>query len=161
MVESQGLGCFAGRHVQSLRSNEIGVTVRSIGESRSHVTNTLGLLRLPDDVQDMVRENKISMGHARVLSKIDDNNKVEELASKVVKDNISVRDLENISSNKDIPKKNPVVKQQKENEYHYVEEELKEILGTRVKIENKKIEIFFDSKVDLTRILDILNVKVD
>ena len=69
-----------------------------IGKSRSHVTNTLGLLRLPDDVQDMVRENKISMGHARVLSKLDDGNKVEELANKVVKNNISVRDLENISS---------------------------------------------------------------
>ena len=51
-----------------------------IGKSRSHVTNTLGLLRLPDDVQDMVRDNKISMGHARVLSKIEDDTKVEELA---------------------------------------------------------------------------------
>ena len=40
----------------------------------------------------------------------------------------------------------------------YVEDELRDILGTKVKIENKKIEIYFDSKVDLTRILDILNV---
>ena len=132
-----------------------------IGKSRSHVTNILGLLRLPDDVQDMVRENKISMGHARVLSKIDDNNKVEELATKVVKNNISVRDLESISSNKDIPKKVPVVRQNKGNEYQYIEDELKDILGTKVRVENKKIEIYFDSKVDLTRILDILNVKVD
>lgn len=132
-----------------------------IGKSRSHVTNTLGLLRLPDDVQDMVRENKISMGHARVLSKIDDNNKVEELASKVVKNNISVRDLETISSDKNIPKKSPVVRQEKVNEYRYIENELKDILGTKVKVENKKIEIYFESKVDLTRILDILNVKVD
>ena len=132
-----------------------------IGKSRSHVTNTLGLLNLPNDVQDMVRENKISMGHARVLSKIDDNNKVEELATKVVKNNISVRDLESISSNKDIPKKVPVVRQNKGNEYQYIEDELKDILGTKVRVENKKIEIYFDSKVDLTRILDILNVKVD
>lgn len=132
-----------------------------IGKSRSHVTNTLGLLRLPDDVQDMVRENKISMGHARVLSKLDDGNKVEELANKVVKNNISVRDLENISSKHELEKKVPIVRQQKTNEYQYVEDELRDILGTKVKIENKKIEIFFDSKVDLTRILDILNVKVD
>ena len=132
-----------------------------IGKSRSHVTNTLGLLRLPDDVQDMVRDNKISMGHARVLSKIDDDNKVEELAHDVVKKNISVRDLENISNTTEVVKKIPVNRQAKVNEYKYVEDELSDILGTKVKIENKKIEIFFDSKVDLTRILDILNVKVD
>lgn len=132
-----------------------------IGKSRSHVTNTLGLLRLPDDVQDMVRENKISMGHARVLSKIEDNNKVEELANKVAKENISVRNLEEISSKEEITKKVPIIRQPKVNEYQYIEEELRDILGTKVKVDNKKIEIYFDSKVDLTRILDILNVKVD
>ena len=58
-------------------------------------------------------------------------------------------------------KKIPVNRQVKVNEYQYVEDELADILGTKVKIENKKIEIFFDSKVDLTRILDILNVKLD
>ena len=134
---------------------------QKIGKSRSHVTNMLGLLRLPDDVQDMVRENKISMGHARVLSKIEDNKKIEDLATKVVKDNISVRDLEDISSNKEVIKKVPITRQPKVNEYQYIEEELRDILGTKVKVDNKKIEIFFDSKVDLTRILDILNVKID
>ena len=134
---------------------------QKIGKSRSHVTNMLGLLRLPDDVQDMVRENKISMGHARVLSKIEDDKKIEDLATKVVKDNISVRDLEDISSNKEVVKKVPIIRQPKVNEYQYIEEELRDILGTKVKVDNKKIEIFFDSKVDLTRILDILNVNVD
>lgn len=146
--------------IDSLHIRQEDLAAR-IGKSRSHVTNTLGLLRLPDDVQDMVRDNKMSMGHARVLSKIEDNNKVEELAQKVVKDNISVRDLEDISSKQEIPKKVPIVRQTKVNEYQYVEDELRDILGTKVKIENKKIEIYFDSKVDLTRILDILNVKVD
>ena len=132
-----------------------------IGKSRSHVTNTLGLLNLPDDVQDLVRNNKISMGHARVLSKMDDNQEVEKLANEVVKKNISVRDLESISSHSNIHKRAPISKRSNINEYQYVENELAEVLGTRVKIDNKKIEIFFDSKVDLTRILDILNVKVD
>lgn len=132
-----------------------------IGKSRSHVTNTLGLLRLPDDVQDMVRENKLSMGHARILSKIEDDKKVEDLANKVVQNNISVRDLEDISSHEELPKKVPIVRQPKVNEYQYIEEELRDILGTKVKVDGKKIEIFFDSKIDLTRILDILNVKVD
>lgn len=133
-----------------------------IGKSRSHVTNTLGLLRLPDDVQDMVLDNKLSMGHARVLSKMEDEEKVEELANKVVKDNISVRDLEDISSKEDIVKKVPIARTPKpSNKYKYIENELRDILGTKVKVENKKIEIFFDSSIDLTRILDVLNVNVD
>lgn len=134
---------------------------QKIGKSRSHVTNTLGLLRLPDDVQDMIRDNKISMGHARVLSKFEDDKKIEELADKIVRENISVRDLENISTNEDITKKTPMVRQTKSNEYKYVENELREVLGTKVKVDDKKIEIYFDSKIDLTRILDILNIKVD
>ena len=146
--------------IDSLNIRQEDLAAR-IGKSRSHVTNTLGLLRLPDDVQDMVRDNKMSMGHARVLSKIEDDNKVEELAQKVIKDNISVRDLEDISHKEEITKKVPIIRQPKVNEYQYVEDELRDILGTKVKIENKKIEIYFDSKVDLTRILDILIVKVD
>ena len=133
-----------------------------IGKSRSHVTNTLGLLNLPNDVQDMVLDNKLSMGHARVLSKMIDEDKVEELANKVVKDNISVRDLEDISSKSNISKRVQVNRLPKtENQYKYIENELRDILGTKVRVENKKIEIFFESSVDLTRILDILNVNVD
>lgn len=133
-----------------------------IGKSRSHVTNTLGLLNLPNDVQDMILDNKLSMGHARVLSKMKDEDKVEELANKVVKDNISVRDLEDISSKSNISKRVQVNRLPKtENQYKYIENELRDILGTKVRVENKKIEIFFESSVDLTRILDILNVNVD
>ena len=146
--------------IESLHIRQEDLAQR-IGKSRSHVTNILGLLRLPDDVPDLVRDNKISMGHARVLSKLEDNNQVEKLANKVVNDNISVRDLENISQSSDVVKKVPIARQAKANEYQYIEDELRDILGTKVRIENKKIEIFFESKVDLTRILDILNVKVD
>ena len=133
-----------------------------IGKSRSHVTNILGLLRLPDDVQGLVLDNKLSMGHARVLSKMDDDNKIEELASKVVKDNISVRDLENISSKENVSNKNVSSnRKSSSDEYKYIENELKDIFGTKVKVDSKKIEIFFESSVDLTRILDIMNVKID
>ena len=122
--------------IDSLQIRQEDLAAR-IGKSRSHVTNILGLLRLPNDVQDMVRENKISMGHARVLSKLDDEKKVEELAKTVVDKNISVRDLEDISVKGDIQKKVPINRQVKENEYQYIENALKDILGTKVKIENK------------------------
>ncbi len=132
-----------------------------LGKSRSHVTNTLGLLRLPRDVQNMVIENKLSMGHARVLSKMDDSEKIEELAKRVVKENINVRELEELSNASDIRKKVPIKRVTNNNEYKYIEDKMKSVLGTRVKIYNKKMEIYFDSSDDLTRILDILNIKAD
>lgn len=133
-----------------------------LGKSRSHVTNTLGLLRLPDDVQDMVVNNKISMGHARVLSKLEDTNKIEELANKVVKENINVRDLEELSTFSDIKKKVPIKRVNKVfSEYKYIEDEMKDVLGTKVKIDSNKIEVYFNSSADLARLLDIMNIKVD
>ena len=132
-----------------------------LGKSRSHVTNTLGLLRLPDDVQNMVLDNQISMGHARVLSKLEDNNKIEQMAHKVVSDHLSVRDLENMTSGEEIAKKVPVRRQVKDHQYQYIENELSDVLGTKVKIDPKKVEIYFDSPNDLNRILEIMNIKVD
>lgn len=131
-----------------------------LGKSRSHVTNTLGLLRLPDKVQSMVLDNELSMGHARVLSKIDENDKIYELANKVVSNNMSVRELEDVSSHEEIKKHVTIKRKEKDNDYSYVEQELKEMLGTRVNVSNRKIEIYFDSITDLNRILDILNVKI-
>ena len=71
---------------------------RKLGKSRSHITNMLGLLKLPNDVQDMILKNDISMGHARVLSKLENVDEIKDLASKVKDESLSVRDLENIDS---------------------------------------------------------------
>ena len=133
-----------------------------LGKSRSSVTNILGLLRLPTEIQNMVIDNKISMGHARVLSKIEDVNKIKELSKKVINDNLSVRDLEDLSNSSEIKKKVPIKRTVKNNsDYLYIENRMKEILGTKVKIDSKKIEIHYSSSDDLTRILDMLNIKVD
>ena len=67
---------------------------KKIGKSRSYITNMLGLLKLPASVQDMVLYNKISMAHARVLSKLEDPKQIEALAEKVVSEGISVHSLE-------------------------------------------------------------------
>ena len=137
---------------------------KKFGKSRSYITNLLGLLRLPEKTKQYVLEGKISMGHARVLSKIDGNDKIEELAKEVIDTNMSVHDLEDKSSkNEEIVKKVPIERKKPENDYKYVEEELRDIsklVVGDVKV-NKKIEIFFESSVDLTRILDILNVSID
>ena len=120
----------------------------------------MGLLRLPDKVQSMVLDNELSMGHARVLSKIDENDKIYELANKVVANNMSVRELEDVSTHEEIKKHVTIKRKEKDNDYSYVEQELREMLGTRVNVSNRKMEIYFDSITDLNRILDILNVKI-
>ena len=79
--------------IESLRLTQDELAKR-LGKSRSHITNMLGLLRLPLSVQDMVLYGKISMGHARVLSKLENSEQIEDLANKVISENLSVRDLE-------------------------------------------------------------------
>lgn len=99
--------------IDSLHIRQEDLATR-LGKSRSHVTNTLGLLRLPEDVQNMVLDNEISMGHARVLSKIEDDSKIEEMAHQVVKERLSVRDLENMTSGEEVAKKVPIKRQVRE-----------------------------------------------
>ena len=130
-----------------------------IGKSRSSVTNILGLLRLPNSVQNMILEGKISMGHARELSKLEDNDNILEYAKNIVNNNLSVRDVENLSKTNEVKKKNPINRVHKDREYDYIERELKEVFGTRVKVGNKKIEISFNNDNDLDRILEIMNIK--
>ena len=132
-----------------------------LGKSRSSVTNTLGLLRLPNSVQNMILDGKLSMGHARELSKLEDNDKILEYANEIVDKNLSVRDIETISKGEDVKKKNPINRVSKENEYAYIEKELREVFGTKVKVGNKKIEINFNNNNDLDRILEIMNIKFD
>lgn len=131
-----------------------------IGKSRSSVTNILGLLRLPTSVQNMILDGKLSMGHARELSKLDDDIKIIEYAENIVNNNLSVRDVENMSKIGETKRKNPINRVSKSNEYGYIERELNEFFGTKVKIGNKKIEISFDNSSDLDRILELMNIDI-
>lgn len=134
---------------------------KKLGKSRSHITNMLGLLRLPLSVQDMVLYGKISMGHARVLSKLENHDQIEELANKVVNENLSVRDLEMLTEESTFVRTAPVNKPKKTKEYKYVEDAMKEKLGTKVAISGNKIKISFVTKEDLNRILEILDIEVE
>ncbi len=131
-----------------------------LGKSRSHITNILGLLTLPEEVKDMIMDGKISMSHARVLSKIDNNEKIKELADKIIVDGLSVREIEDLShTDTTIEKKNTQVRHDtNRNEYKVIEEELSEKLGTKVKIKNNKMELYFANSNDLNRILEIIGL---
>ena len=133
---------------------------KKVGKSRSHITNILGLLKLPTSVQDMVLYNKISMGHARVLSKLEDKDKIEDLANKIIDEDLSVRTLESMIYDNNTTEE-VKIKEKKNNEYKYIENYLKEKLGTNVKVSNDKISIKFSSVHDLNRILEIMNINID
>ncbi len=131
-----------------------------VGKSRSHITNILGLLRLPSEVQEMVTNNQISMAHARVLSKLDDDQKIIEMAHDIIENKVPVRKLEFQAET--LGKKNKSEKNKtsdKSTEFRYAEDLLREKLDTKVRIKENKIEISFTNVADLNRILDTINVK--
>ncbi len=134
---------------------------KRLGKSRSHITNMLGLLSLPDEVKEMIQDKKISMGHARVISKLEDKEQQISLARKVEKSSISVHDLEELTkSNEKFVRTHEIKKVKTEfNEYQYIQEELCDRLGTKVKIKNNKIEISFVNGSDLNRLLEIMNIE--
>ena len=132
---------------------------KKVGKSRSHITNIIGLLRLPKDIQELVNTSKISMGHARILSKLDDEDQIRKMADKIINENISVRNTEELTSTNNFERKNKIHKKESNtNDLKYVEDLLREKLDTKVKINDKKIEISYTNVADLNRILEILNV---
>lgn len=133
---------------------------KKVGKSRSHITNILGLLRLPNEIQQMVIKNEITMGHARAISKLESQNEMINLANQIVNEKLPVREVEKISQKEEVHKR---VEQKRKNdstnEYKYVEDMLRDKLDTKVKIKDNKIEICFNNVNDLNRILEILDVK--
>ena len=134
---------------------------KRLGKSRSHITNMLGLLTLPEEVKEMIQEKKLTMGHARVISKLEDKEQQISLAKKVEESSISVHDLEELTkSNEKFVRTHEIKKIKSDfNEYQYIQEELCNKLGTKVKIKNNKIEISFVNGSDLNRLLEIMNIE--
>ncbi|MCI8778963.1 MAG: ParB/RepB/Spo0J family partition protein [Bacilli bacterium] len=164
-LQRENLSCIEEANAYKSMLTTLGLTQEAlaikVGKSRSHVTNMLGLLRLPQSVQDLVNKGDLSMGHARVLSKIEDNDKIIELANKIINEKLAVRDIEQISDDKEIKKKIKITRHSSNDQenYKYVENLLREKYDSKVKIKDKKIEISFTSTADLNRILEIMDIK--
>lgn len=136
---------------------------KKFGKSRSYITNILGLLKLPETTKKYVEENKLTMSHARALSKLEDEEQIDRLADKIITEGLNVRTIENIARDEALPKINPqhTTKVSDSNKYIIYENALREKTGTRVKIGNKKIEIPFNSTAELERILESLNIEIE
>ena len=132
------------------------------GKSRTYVTNILGLLKLPDEVKKMVEKKSISASHARVLSKIEDDDKVINLAKKIITDNLSVHELEKISQeDKIIVNKSNNRKSNFDPKYRMYENILMDKLNNKVRINKNKIEIYFNGVNDLEELFEKMNIKFE
>lgn len=128
------------------------------GKSRSYVTNLLGLLKLPDNVKKLVEKKALSMSHARVLSKIEDEDKINNLANRIITEDISVRDLENLSRDE---KQITRPSQKKDNSYRFYEELVSEKLGFKVRISKNKMELYFANTKELEELLERMQIKIE
>jgi len=140
---------------------------KQVGKSRTVITNSLRLLNLPEEIQMMVRKNELSMGHARALLAIECGETQLKEARRVVENGLTVRDVENITSQtKENKPKTAAEKPAKTVQEHdanttFQLERLQYKFGTSVKLktmgENKgKVEIEYYSNDDLIRVFDLL-----
>lgn len=149
-----------------------------IGKTRSSISNKLRILKLPPVVKEYVRKGEISYGHSRTLLALNDISKIESLAKIVIKNGISVRELEKLvklenekiidtidkeridkaetsETNKNDENSSTSINNQK----IYLEDKLRDYFGTKIEIKDKKIEIEFYDYDDLERILSLLNIE--
>ena len=131
------------------------------GKSRTYVTNILGLLKLPDEVKKLVEKRSLSMSHARVLSKIDDDDKVIDLAKKVITDSLSVHDLEKMSQEEKQVNNKVKTKSNYDTKYRMFENIIMDALDTKVRVHKNKIEVYFDGVNELEDILAKMHIDIE
>lgn len=138
-----------------------------LGKSRPYIANYLRLLTLPDVIKQKVQEKKLSVGQARTLLGLKNKKQMVLVAEKVEAEQLTVRQLEQFVNDlvhrPAVEKKEPSKKSRKSSYIQESERQLQDKFGTMVSINDKngkgKIEISFMSSEDLTRILDVLNIK--
>ena len=133
---------------------------KSVGKSRPYIANALRLLKLPQEIIEQIAEGNLSAAHGRTLAGIEDDDAKEKLCAKILQEGLSVRETEQLAGSLTKPQKKKAAKKMKNPNEARVEEELKEILGTRVHIQQNgkkgKIEIEFFGKEELERLIELL-----
>ncbi|MBR2067187.1 MAG: ParB/RepB/Spo0J family partition protein [Solobacterium sp.] len=130
-----------------------------LGKSREYCANMMRLLKLPEAVQDLVVNKKLTMGHVRPLLSLNDENEIFEAAEYVLKNKLSVREVEEYirslqGKEKKVMKK---VTKQKDPWIRDIENHMQRKLGTEVDISKKAISIHYTNTEDLNRILEIID----
>ncbi|MEH6905285.1 ParB/RepB/Spo0J family partition protein [Neobacillus drentensis] len=136
---------------------------KRLGKSRPHIANHVRLLSLPPNIQEFISTGKISMGHGRALLGLREKAKIPAVVEKIIKEALSVRQLEKLIQhlNENVPRETKKPEKKKDVFIQEREHVLRERFGTSVNIkQNKnkgKIEIEFFSQEDLERILEMLH----
>jgi len=132
-----------------------------VGRSRSAIANSVRLLSLAKEVQEMISEGRLTSGHARTLITINDNQRQKELATQIIEKGLNVRDTEKLAAKEDkrsVPKK--AAKSKDKPEVTDLVENLKMIFGTKIELQRGKdkgkivIEYYSDEEFD--RIIELL-----
>ncbi|MBT4921923.1 MAG: ParB/RepB/Spo0J family partition protein [Rickettsiales bacterium] len=166
-IQRQQLSPVEEAHAIAKLINELDYTheklSEKIGKSRSHITNMLRLLNLPANIQELLAENKITVGHARALINLKNP---ELVADKIINEKLTVRDTEEIVKNrKDLRVNAPKIfdkfKEEKKQYLDEIKEQIQSLvqLKTKVKHNGKKgvIEITFDTINELEAFMQKIN----
>ena len=133
---------------------------KSVGKSRPYIANSLRLLKLPEYIKDEMAEGRLSAAHGRTLVTVEDEDVRKALCARIIKEGLSVRETEKLVSEQGKSKKRRPAAKMKNPDVARVEEELKEVLGTRVAINQNgkkgRIEIEFFSREELDRLIELL-----
>lgn len=133
---------------------------KSVGKSRPYIANSLRLLKLPEDIRELISEGKLSAGHGRALLSVEDEERQKKITEMILKDGLSVREAERLASEEPAAKRKKSGRKPKDPDVARVEADLKEALGTRVSIRKTgkkgKIEIEFFSRDELERLIEML-----
>lgn len=156
----EALGIKELMDVYGLTQEEIS---KKIGKSRSAVANSVRLLNLPDRIKAFIKDGVLSMGHARSILALENENLMNLVAEKIIQEDFSVRQTENYIKSLFVEKKTKIVSKEEEELIRYIkslEESLSSDLGTKIRIVNKKnkgkIEIPYSSAEDFERIIQLI-----
>lgn len=149
---------------------EYGLTQEQIaervGKGRATVANLLRVIQLPERILQLLRDDKLTLGHAKVLLGIKDNSLQVLLAEKAARENISVRELEaQIAKVMETPKKENIPKKPQSHRFAPVEDQLRVAFQTKVNLKGNdqhgKIVIEYFSQEELNRLLDLWHIEVE
>lgn len=159
LEEAQGYVVLRDRHGLSQEA-----LADAVGKDRSTVANTMRLLNLPKKVKAAIADRMLTAGHGRALLRAADRTRIEEIAARAIKEGWSVRRLEQEVAGKAIRRGRPM-KRADENRWSTLEDALKRKFGTQVtisqRLEKGKIVFEYYSSEDLTRLVDLFEVRLD
>jgi ParB family transcriptional regulator, chromosome partitioning protein len=164
-IQREELNAIEEAHAYQYLIDKFQVTQDKIsavlGKSRVSITNTLRLLKLPQEVQAEIKKGRISFAHGRALLEIEDSNHQRRLAQEIISKELSVRELENlIKSHRPKGLKRKAGQAARDPSVMILEDELQQALATKVRISKRKkrghILIEFYSQEDLERIANVL-----